>query len=425
MTTLSASHTPAVPARAWRGRHLMLAPHRLGFFLAMVVLGASALWWAALLVQRAAGWNALPFALPPTAVHSTVMVFGFMPLFFGGFLFTAGPRWLGVPGPSAAQAAPHLLAQAAGWLMWLAGGSVAPSLAVPGVLAATLGLGGMGFAFLRLLRRSPADDRVHAIAIACGLLVGTACLAGIGFALVPERWDLVRAFVHTGLWGFVIAVYVTVAHRMIPFFTSSALPFVRAWRPFWVLQVLLAVCGAQALWPWWEVAGLAGPAARAVLAVAECAAGGLVLYLAWAWGLAQSVRVRLLGMLHLGFSWLGLGLALSGGSALATLVSGTAVLPLAGLHAITMGCLGSLMLAMVTRVSCGHSGRALVADDLVWSLYWLLQLATVVRIASALQGAATPWALAGAAGLWAAVALAWGLRLGNWYGRPRSDGRPG
>ena len=46
-----ASGKPSAQALAnmdkrWRVRYLMLAPHRLGFFLAMVVLVASGLWWA-------------------------------------------------------------------------------------------------------------------------------------------------------------------------------------------------------------------------------------------------------------------------------------------------------------------------------------------------------------------------------------------
>ena len=50
------------------------------------------------------------------------MTFGFIPLFFSGFLFTAGPKWLGVAPPEAPQLllAPLLL-QAGGWLLWLAG----------------------------------------------------------------------------------------------------------------------------------------------------------------------------------------------------------------------------------------------------------------------------------------------------------------
>ena len=41
----------------WRVQYLMLAPHRLSFFLAMVVLVASALWWGAVQVDRATGWR--------------------------------------------------------------------------------------------------------------------------------------------------------------------------------------------------------------------------------------------------------------------------------------------------------------------------------------------------------------------------------
>jgi uncharacterized protein involved in response to NO len=103
---------------------------------------------------------------------------------------------------------------------------------------------------------------------------------------------------------------------------------------------------------------------------------------------------------------------------------GTPVLGLGALHALTMGCLGSLMLAMVTRVSCGHSGRPLVADNLVWTLFWLLQLAVVVRIGAAAQGA-PGWLVMAAALLWTGVMAVWGLRMLGWYGQLRADGRPG
>ena len=82
------------------------------------------------------------------------------------------------------------------------------------------------------------------------------------------------------------------------------------------------------------------------------------------------------------------------------------------------------MLAMVTRVSCGHSGRALVADSAVWSLFWTLQGAVIVRTVAAMDGAPA-WLLLLAALIWAAIMLVWCLRFGNWYGRPRSDGKPG
>ena len=157
----------------------------------------------------------------------------------------------------------------------------------------------------------------------------------------------------------------------------------------------------------------------------ELAAGLTLLWLAITWGLMQSLKNRLLAMLHLGFMWLGLSLVLGGASQLLGGLQGTPILSLGSLHALTMGCLGSLMLAMVTRVSCGHSGRALVADKLVWSLFCLLQVATVLRIGAAAQSALAGWLLLPAALLWVGIMVLWGTRLASWYGRVRADGRPG
>lgn len=160
------------------------------------------------------------------------------------------------------------------------------------------------------------------------------------------------------------------------------------------------------------------------LGLMELAAGSVILWLAFVWGLVQSLSIRLLAMLHLGFLWLGLSFVLAGTSQLFGLRLGTPVLGLGALHALTMGCLGSLMLAMVTRVSCGHSGRTLVADNLVWTLFWLLQLAVVLRITAALEQAPVGLLMV-AALLWAGVMAVWGLRMVGWYGRVRVDGRPG
>ena len=95
------------------------------------------------------------------------------------------------------------------------------------------------------------------------------------------------------------------------------------------------------------------------------------------------------------------------------------------MHALSMGCLASLMLAMVTRVSCGHSGRPLLANNWMWLLFWLLQLTTVMRVAADAYPSLANSLLLPAALLWACVMSLWGVHLGNWYGRVRADGRPG
>jgi uncharacterized protein involved in response to NO len=416
----------AVPHPAgWRWRHVLQAPHRLGFLLAMAVLAASGLWWALVQLQRSGLPLPLGYAVPPSLGHAAVMTFGFMPLFFAGFLFTAGPRWLGMPAPTAGEVSLPLLAQAAGWLAWLAGAHLHPLLALAGLALAIGGLVATTLRFWRLLRASEAPDRMHPMAIAAGMAAGCVCAAGTGLALAFGRPDLARAFVLSGLWSCIVTVYVAVAHRMIPFFTSSALPFLHAWRPGWTLALMLGMAAFQALAVWLDDALGRHAAWWLARGLFEAATGVLLVWLAFAWGLVKSLRIRLLAMLHLGFLWLGLALVLGGVSHLVRALGGEAVLPLAPLHALTMGCLGSLMLAMVTRVSCGHSGRPLVADDFVWALFWTLQAAVLVRIVATLPGAATQLLLAAAAVLWAAVMAAWGIRYGNWYGRPRADGRPG
>ena len=415
--------------RHWRLRYLMLAPHRLGFFAAMLVLVMCSAWWALVQTDRMTGVLGLPYVLSPSLLHATVMVFGFMPLFFSGFLFTAGPKWLKVePWPTARLRAPLLL-QVLGWLLWLVGGHVQAAVALAGLACAALGLVWMSSLFWRLVLRSSAPDQLHARVLGLAFLAGSLALLGAGLALALEAPVFARAFVLTGLWGFVVVVFVTVAHRMIPFFTSSAMPLVQVWRPFWALWLMLATAVLEAAAVWVDFDGpLHGTIASAWMLVRgalELGAGAVLVWLAVVWGMVQSLKNRLLAMLHIGFLWLGLSLLLAGASQWLGLAQGTPAMPLAALHALTMGCLASLMLAMVTRVSCGHGGRALVADSIAWSLFWLLQLATLLRIVAALPSAGSAWLLWAAALLWLGLMAVWGVRLGAWYGRVRVDGRPG
>ena len=287
----------------------------------------------------------------------------------------------------------------------------------------------MTWLFWGLIRRSPAEDRVHALTVGTACVVGCLSLAGLTISLALDAHAVALACVFTGLWGFVLVVYLAVAHRMIPFFTASALPRMNAWRPFWLLGLMLALAAFEVAAAWVErdggPPGTVGAAWTLVRGLLELAAGGLLLWLALKWGFVRSLKNRLLAMLHIGFGWLGLALALGGVAKLGGWAQGTVVLNLGSVHALTMGCLASLMLAMVTRVSCGHSGRALVADRIAWTLFWLLQVATLLRIAGAVQSAFAGGLLLATALLWAAIMAVWGLRLGNWYGRLRADGRPG
>jgi uncharacterized protein involved in response to NO len=107
----------------------------------------------------------------------------------------------------------------------------------------------------------------------------------------------------------------------------------------------------------------------------------------------------LVGAMHLGFAWLLAALALK-----ALVHLGLACPEASWVHAFTAGALGSMMLALMTRVVLRHTGRELVAPR---SLPWLLLLANAgaaLRVAAPALG---PWA-------WVAASLVWAVALGAW-----------
>jgi uncharacterized protein involved in response to NO len=131
-------------------------------------------------------------------------------------------------------------------------------------------------------------------------------------------------------------------------------------------------------------------------------------------------------MLHIGFLWLGIALLMYAASDLAIALGRTSwSLGHAPLHALTMGFFGSVMLAMVTRVTAGHGGRKLVADDLTWALYWTLQAAVIVRVIAEIAPAWRTATLLVAIALWCAAVLPWAARSVPVYLKARADGRPG
>ncbi|MBL8275931.1 MAG: NnrS family protein [Pelomonas sp.] len=403
-------------AAPWQLKRLLSAPHRLGFAIGAAAIGLFALWWLAVLLAARLGF-APGWAVPPTLAHGLLFTLGFMPAFMTGFLFTAGPRWLGQPGVDARTLLTALLQLAVGWLIAFVGIHASAWLAAFGVATSACGWLRLSLRFAAMLRVSRVLDRLHARWVLAACFVGVVAMLLACLALVQGDAVLLRAAIQFGLWGFVGPVYAVVSHRMIPFFSAAALPQLEAWRPN---ALLLPMLGGLALSGVAEMGWLAPSLLAPPLALASLA----LLALALRWGLAQRLKGesrRLLAMLHGGFVWLGLALGLQAASQ-ARLAFGLAGLGTAPLHALTLGWLGCTLMAMVTRVAAGHSGRSLAVDNLGWAAYRLLQLAVLLRVAAALGLAV---GLLPAAAIWAAVVATWGWRQGAWLGRPRVDGQPG
>ena len=414
------------PVVSWKLTRVLDAPHRLGFFAAACVLACSALWWLAVLWLRVIDIST-PWAVNPSLAHALFFTWGFMPLFVVGFLFTAGPRWLQVAELAASQLLPAVLVYTLTLVLALGGFHASSVLAALGLGGMALAWGRLGSFYMQLWRQSRASDIAHGTVILVAAMAGLVglllCAIGIGLG----RDTLVRTGIHVGLWFFIATVFAAVSHRMIPFFTASAIPFLDSWRPMWLLW-----CMVGALW--WEGMGsiadlwLEAPAPnwRWIQVAVEGSAATLMLWLAVRWGLVQSLKIRLLAMLHAGFLWLGIALAMAAlhHAWLAT-HDEVSAFGLAPLHALTMGYLGSTLFAMATRVAAGHSGRPLAADNIAWGVYWVVQGAIVLRVTSVFFPDSGPTLLMAAVALWAAACGAWALRYGHWMGLPRLDGRPG
>ncbi|NTV96008.1 MAG: NnrS family protein, partial [Thiobacillus sp.] len=142
--------------------HIAAAPHRALFLPGAIQTVATMVWWLAILAGRLGGRYFPPDpALAAGAGHAWLMLYGLLPFFVFGFLFTAMPNWLET-GPIARR---HYLATA---LAMSAGAALFyPGLYRPGlaVVAVLLHLAGWGIGLTALfgaLRASRQADRGHA-----------------------------------------------------------------------------------------------------------------------------------------------------------------------------------------------------------------------------------------------------------------------
>jgi uncharacterized protein involved in response to NO len=88
----------------------------------------------------------------------------------------------------------------------------------------------------------------------------------------------------------------------------------------------------------------------------------------------------LLFVLHVAYLWLPVGYALTALAAFGLVFPATAAL-----HALTMGAIGNMILAVTSRVALAHTGRSLHAPRLIVISYAILNAAVVARILSPLN----------------------------------------
>ena len=405
-------------------RLLAAAPHRLLFLVGAGNVLLAMAWWTFWLINARWELAATPqLDIPAGWLHAFIMQYQVLPSFMFGFLLTVFPRWMGLPPYSKWHYVPvgfGLLAGQALTLVSLLG--FAHMLFIGLLLTLSGWLAGCLFLAVRLWRDQ--DTTWHAISAFAALLFG---LIGIGmmFAYLFSRdahW--VFAAIKFGSFGLLLPVYFTVCHRMLPFFASAALAGYKMYRPMWALALfwLLALMHL----------GMELAHAYAWLWLADLPLMGLSAYLLWHWWPKHTevdaprakAMPALLRVLMLGFAWLPVAALLYSVQSLWLLNGGEFILGRAPAHALFIGFFGSLLVAMVTRVTQGHSGRPLQLGGAAAFAFIVIQLTVLVRIGAELAPDILAWQSA-AGLLWLLAFLPWVLRSAWIYLTPRADGKAG
>ncbi len=372
--------------------------------------------WLAELLGRAGAWTFPSPVIASTWAHAYLMLFGLFPYFIFGFLFTVYPRWMGGEAMPARRYIAAFALLASGMVLFYAGLYASRLVLMLGLSLYLAGWGVALHALFAVFRRAPrhgSHEPLLNLALAAGMAGVALFLAGVLFQ-TPMLFQLAREL---GLWLFLIPVVFLVAHRMIPFFSQSALINYIMVRPAWAPPLMIACVIAHVLFD------LAGMPAWRFLADAPLAAAAL--HHSWVWQFRRSFHARLLAMLHIAFLWLGIGMTLYAVQSLVLLVTGTDYFGRLPLHALGIGFFTGMAVAMASRVTLGHSGRLLEADDLTWRVLFGVNIAAVLRLTAEFAPGLLGAGLNALAAVWLLSFLLWTWLYAPMYLRRRADGKPG
>jgi uncharacterized protein involved in response to NO len=307
--------------------------------------------------------SGLPLATP--LWHSHEMLIGFALAAVAGFSLTAVANWTGRPAIKGAPLAGLVL-------FWLAGRfAMIMSFSLPAALVFVLDSLFPILLTLLLGREiiSGKSKRNYPLIVIMVTVVILNIFYHLGATLVLPGADRTAIYllIHT-----LLLLVVIIAGRIVPSFTanwlrqkgSDDLPVNSDMvnRSALVLTVLVGLFAS--FFPLNPVTG--------ILAFAAATVHGFRLS---RWKGFATTSNPLLFVLHAAYFWLPVGYVLLGCA-----VFGWLFTPTAALHALTMGAIGSMVLAVTTRVALGHTGRALQAARLTVLAYWIFMLAVVLRI---------------------------------------------
>ncbi len=326
--------------------------------------------------------------------HAHEMVFGFVLAVVAGFILTAVATWTGRPPINGARLALLVVSWAAGRIAmmnspyWPTALVTVVDLLFPCLLAIFFGREVV----------SANNRRNFPLVVVVTLFGLLNFLFHLGGATDPE---LQRAALLLSIHVILLLVTV-IAGRIIPSFTANWMRATGTAAEHMPQSLAVADTAAFILT---GVTGLAitfAPTHPASAAAAWLAAVVHGIRLS-RWSGLHTRREPLLLILHLAYLWFPLGYVLTGFAVFGAYPSSVA------LHALTIGVIAGMIIAMMSRVALGHTGRALHAARITVFVYILWMLATMVRLSGPLFANNYIYTVETAASIWmlAFVLFAW------------------
>ena len=319
------------------------------------------LWLGALggLWELAPGYGAL-------AWHAHEMIFGYGAAVVAGFLLTAVPNWTGrLP-----VAGWRLLLLFALWcaarIAFLVTGVTGP---LPAVVIDSLFLPCLLFAMTREIVAGRAWRNLKPL-----VLVALLAAANVTFHIEVLAMGAPDVASRIGVAA-LIGLIMLIGGRIVPSFTRNFLSRMRAKRlpvPFNHFDTSALLISGVALLLW--VARPASDITGSFFLIAALIQGARL----WRWEGLQAWHEPIVFVLHLGYAFVPLGFLLG---AISILVPG-GIAGTATLHAWTVGAIGLMTLAVMTRATRGHTGREVTASTATLAIYGAMILAALLRIST-------------------------------------------
>lgn len=310
-----------------------------------------------------------PGDFAPSYWHSHEMVFGFVVAAVTGFLLTAVPNWTRTRPfkglPLFLLVGVWVLGRLAMWFGWPLGPHFVAVVDLAMIPLLTLYIGRRLVA--HNVRRNYIVLGILSILFVANLMMH---LEAMGLLADSAGFGL-----NMGIYGTAILLTL-ISGRVIPGFTANALRRggldVEAGTPTPVTRLVIFLVVLAALFDLF--APDAGPARFAAGGVAGLAALALLVRMRQ-WHSLKTLGDPIVWILHVGHFWLVLAFALL---ALATFSDG--LTRDAGLHALSAGAFGTMIMAMMTRAALGHSGREIKASPAIALAYVMVIIGALLRV---------------------------------------------